>query len=515
MMMQAHQVKATERMQPFDTDSKPLGVDNRASACISHDPDDFTGPLTKVKRTIKGFGGSRYFDVFQGTIKWSWEDDNGVIHTFRIPNSYYVPDGKCRLLSPQHWAKTQKDKGPLPRGTKCSTYSNEVTLKWNQRKFTRTFRLDKATNAATMYLAPGYKAYQAYCAECNLHPHTEDTTPLLAKETSFIIPDDDADNTVPYVPPTSPWTSDSMPDTPHPVEMNMSPDTSPTTTSTGVPIVEPDITDGPPPGSSDEALLLYYHQKFGHLPFPRLRAMAANGTIPKRLAKCETPACSACMFAKATRKAWRGKPRKGHSPTRTLDPGEVVSVDQMVSPTPGLVAQITGILTKQRYKYATVFVDQATRYGYVHLQKTATAEETIEAKKAFEAKLATFGVLVQAYHADNGVFKANKWRNACAEAKQRLTFAGVNAHHTNGMAEKRIRDLQDLTCTQLIFAARRWPSAITPNLWPYALLIASNVLNDSPQPWDKVRRSATQILGKTAVNINAKHYRPFGCPCYV
>ena len=83
------------------------------------------------------------------------------------------------------------------------------------------------------------------------------------------------------------------------------------------------------------------------------------------------------------------------------------------------------------------------------------------------------------------------------------------------MAEKRIRDLQDLTRTQLIFAARRWPNAITPNLWPYALLIASDMLNNSPQPRESARRTATQIIGKTTVNINAKHYKPFGCPCYV
>lgn len=515
MIMQAHEAKATERMQTFDTDSKLLGIDNRATACISHDPNDFEGQLTKVQRTIKGFGGNRHFDVYQGTIKWKWEDDDGKIHSFRIPDSYYVPDGKCRLLSPQHWARTQRDNTPHRHGTKSSTYGDSITLTWGQRKHRRSVQLDKATNVATFHLAPGYKTFRAYCAECNLDPHQEDKDPLIASETHVIPDEDEEQGTVPYIPPTNPWTSDNMPDTPHPVEMNTSPDVSPGITKNGIPIVEPEAEEGPPPDSSYEALLLYFHQIFGHISFQRLRAMAANGIIPKRLATCKTPACSACMFAKATRKPWRGKPRMGHQPARTLDPGEVVSVDQMVSPTPGLIAQTTGILTIKRYKYATVFVDQATRYGYVHLQKTATADETIEAKKAFEAKLATFGVLVKGYHADNGVFKANKWRDACARENQTLTFSGVNAHHTNGMAEKRIRDLQDLTRTQLIFAARRWPKAITPNLWPYPLLMASESLNNSPQPWDSARRTATQMIGKTTVNINAKHYKPFGCPCYV
>jgi hypothetical protein len=63
-------------------------------------------------------------------------------------------------------------------------------------------------------------------------------------------------------------------------------------------------------------------------------------------------------------------------------PGDMVSVNQMVSPIPGLVAQITGTLTTKRYKYAT---NQATRLGYVHLQKTTMAEEMLEGKAAFEA----------------------------------------------------------------------------------------------------------------------------------
>ena len=32
---------------------------------------------------------------------------------------------------------------------------------------------------------------------------------------------------------------------------------------------------------------------------------------------------------------------------------------------------------------------------------------------------------------------------------------------------------------------------------------------------EAARRTAAQMIGKTTVNINAKHYRPFGCPCYV
>ena len=105
---------------------------------------------------------------------------------------------------------------------------------------------------------------------------------------------------------------------------------------------------------------------------------------------------------------------------------------------------MTGKLTTKRYKYATVFVDQASRLGYVYLQKTATADETLVAKDAFERYAKDNGVTVKAYHADNGIFKAHAWVNNCTQKQQRLTFAGVNAHHQNGIAERRIRELQEL-----------------------------------------------------------------------
>ena len=92
-----------------------------------------------------------------------------------------------------------------------------------------------------------------------------------------------------------------------------------------------------------------------------------------------------------------------HQPTK---PGQIVSVDQMISPTLGLVAQMTGRPTTKRYKCATVYVDQATGLGYVHLQQSTGVEETLEGKMAFERYAAQYGVKKHAYHADNGVFAA-------------------------------------------------------------------------------------------------------------
>ena len=192
-----------------------------------------------------------------------------------------------------------------------------------------------------------------------------------------------------------------------------------------------------------------------------------------------------------------------------------MSVDQLVSPTPGLIAQLRGIPTKKRYTVATIFVDHYSGFGYVHLQKSTGAEETVEAKEAFELIAETHGVTVQHYHADNGVFADNKFRQAVREKSQGLSFCGVNAHWQNGRAEKRIRDLVEHARTILIHANRRWPSAISHHLWPYAIRHANTVHNYTPSLKRKDGKSPAQLFSNTNVNIHVKHWVPFGCPVYV
>ena len=148
----------------FDTDSRPIGIDNRCTACISHKVEDFTGPLIDTNRNIKGFGGTRTSNLKLGTLKWRWEDDKGITHKFLIPNSYYAPSGGVRLLSPQHWARTQKDTKPTV-GTGETTTHNQCKLFWNQGKHTLHIPMSKHTNVATIHQAPGFNKFAAFCTE--------------------------------------------------------------------------------------------------------------------------------------------------------------------------------------------------------------------------------------------------------------------------------------------------------------------------------------------------------------
>ncbi len=55
------------------------------------------------------------------------------------------------------------------------------------------------------------------------------------------------------------------------------------------------------------------------------------------------------------------------------------------------------------------------------------------------------------------------------EKEQTISFSGVQAHYQNGIAEKRIGNLQRRATTLLLHEQRRWPDAINSHLWTYAI----------------------------------------------
>ena len=88
----------------FDSDSFKAYVDNCASKCIPNKINDFIRAPQKVRGRMKGFDERKVAVSVVGTIKWDFEDKNGIAHSFLIRGSLYVPSAPARLFSPQHWA---------------------------------------------------------------------------------------------------------------------------------------------------------------------------------------------------------------------------------------------------------------------------------------------------------------------------------------------------------------------------------------------------------------------------
>ena len=86
------QIVSQERIVKFDTNAKPIRVDNRCTACILPYIEDFIGPLDHTNKTIKGFAGARTNNPKIGTLRWQWSDDSGKCIPLKSPIHIMSPN---------------------------------------------------------------------------------------------------------------------------------------------------------------------------------------------------------------------------------------------------------------------------------------------------------------------------------------------------------------------------------------------------------------------------------------
>jgi hypothetical protein len=176
------------------------------------------------------------------------------------------------------------------------------------------------------------------------------------------------------------------------------------------------VEEDSPTYSQDSQEYMHWHYKLNHPTHTVMTKMAKQKMLPRRITKIlsdmgklhiKPPMCNDCFGVKATRRPWRniGSKHKQSHIKRATHPGEVVSVDQLESPIPGFIGQITGRLTRQHIVDSTIFADQASGLSYVYHQTAMTSEETLKGKMAFEKFAMSHGVHIKHYHADNGRFK--------------------------------------------------------------------------------------------------------------
>ena len=128
---------------------------------------------------------------------------------------------------------------------------------------------------------------------------------------------------------------------------------------------------------------------------------------------------------------------------------------------------------------------------------------------AFEEYSRQRGVKIKSYQADNGIFRNHKWMDDCHNKNQPLTFTGVNAHHQNGVDERRSGLLQEHARAMIIHVHQKWPGVVTSNLWPYTIRMANDCLNETPNLKDNKRRTAEQIFSDSLVQPNMKHHKVY------
>jgi hypothetical protein len=111
----------------------------------------------------------------------------GVLHDIAIPNWLLVKELRSKLLSPQHWAQTTHYFKPLPRGTWCSISHDCIQLHWNQRRFTKTVKLDVSGANIAMHTSSSYKAFHTFCTRYEVE--VDEDNPIVGY-TTHLIPDE-------------------------------------------------------------------------------------------------------------------------------------------------------------------------------------------------------------------------------------------------------------------------------------------------------------------------------------
>ena len=269
--------------------------------------------------------------------------------------------------------------------------------------------------------------------------------------------------------------------------------------------------------SEESRTTLYWHHRLRCAPLKHLHRLATRGVIPKCIKKVKRmPLCASCAFAAAHRRRWRTKGEKNRRHIRKSwqkEPGSGTSCDHIVSHQPGLIPQLTGKPTHERFWGSVLYVDHATDYIFNHLIRGTSSQETFESKMAYERHAHTHGVTIEAYHADNSRFNDAKFAGSCRDAGQQLTFCGVGAHHQNALAESKIKEICYGGRTVLLHAKRKWPSVISTILWPFA--VQSIVDRHNRLSLDENGKSPLEQFAKTSDDIRAEDFHTWGCPVFV
>ena len=457
--------RAALNLSDLESDSDKIKMckiiwDSGCTTSISFCKDDFVGEIQEapIGLKIQGIAKGLYVKGI-GHVAWSVIDSNGMLRTIKVP-AFYVPSSSVRLLSITGLLEAY----PLETITVGSDYLELSGSKESEQR-TSSVRVDFDEQTKL----PTSLVYNHGFASDRLHEFNNVLGTTM--ETN----------------------------------LNLSP---------------------------AERELLRWHDRLGHLNFKQIQFLLRTGVlahsesarrIQAQAAKISTyPLCPACQFGKQRRRPAPGKKssvvkdREGALKKDNLFPGQKVSVDHFVCSAKGRLIHTFGKEDpKKQYTGGCIFVDHASGYIFIEHQVHLNTQETLEAKKACENHFRDFGVVVSEYLSDNGsVFTSKQYTEHLLMFGQVNSFAGVGAHHHNGIAERSIQTIMSCARTMMMHQSMHWPEVASQNLWPLAVDHAVFLFNHMPNsatglsPHDLLSRSRWPQSQLADVQV-------WGCPVYV
>ncbi|KAI2500410.1 hypothetical protein MHU86_14081 [Fragilaria crotonensis] len=440
--------------------TSPIIWDSGASISITPDISDFEGPVTSPGTITQLKGIAKGLQIKgQGEVTWAVHDQLGNLRLLKVP-AFHVPNIKVRLLSTSSLLQTYPDETITiePNRLTLSGVPNDVN------------RGPVTANVNPQNNLPTSEAYNA-------------TDPFKAADALVSIV-----NTV------------------HERNLNL---------------------------NEAEKELLRWHYRLGHVGFKKVQFILRSGVVSKteesrrlQTAACRLtsfPKCAACQYGKQHRRPIPGttpssivKDRAHALKTDNLLPGQRISVDHFICSTRGRLLTSAG-KTKldDMYTGGCIFVDHASGYIFVEHQVSLNSHETLKAKESFERMCRNTGVTPQEYLADNSkTFTSSEFSRNLSDFQQVIRFAGVGAHHHNGIAERNIRTIMAIARTMMLHSAIHWPDVADPTLWPLAVKHAVFLVNHMPDP--RTGLSPHDVFTKTRwEQKKLMDVHVWGCPVYV
>ena len=167
------------------------------------------------------------------------------------------------------------------------------------------------------------------------------------------------------------------------------------------------------------------------------------------------------------------------------------------------------------YSGGALFVDMASGHIDCIFQAHLNMHETIHAKEEYEMRCRDVGIMPQEYISDNGsAFASSQYTAHLRDFKQIHHFAGVGAHHHNGVAERSIQSIMSISWTMMLLAAMHWPEMADSSLWPMAVQHATYLHSNMPYPTTSL--SPNGLFTQMRFDANKFHdLYVWGCPVYV
>jgi hypothetical protein len=147
-------------------------------------------------------------------------------------------------------------------------------------------------------------------------------------------------------------------------------------------------------------------------------------------------------------------------------------------------------------------------------QSSLGGHDIVRSKRFFDRLARTFGVSVDSYHGDNGIFVSREFRLDLDEHEQTISLSGVGAHHQNGVAERQICTIVECARTMLHHSFLHWGTCFDQSLWPFALNYATWLYNRRPARDSGL--SPLELFSKVSgTSTDLSRAKVFMCPTYV